>query len=332
MNSSRPGGLSGAGERMPTSELLLDTEIVDFLAMSPETWGRAAPPLASGALDPTVLEARLPGAVGLGEDILELGARDLEVLELDQEVALPADPPRFVVVADPCIKVAVAPQRSRARAGRQVAEPPSTGEAANAGLARQLVLARNQAALARAAERRSHEALYHAVGCAYDFALGAIAAPDEFARLIEGPVAEPGKIMGLVVRLVFGFDYDKTRLAEYAAVLALANRLGLARGALAPWLAQAPGGLKGAVAAERDLRRARPGAPRTDRPQLQAALARRLREFPRRELAELGSGEEEFVLILARRQPGGEIAVLGEVPPGNALLAKAANLLVGGCA
>ena len=54
--------------------------------------------------------------------------------------------------------------------------------------------------------------------------------------------------------LVFGSGYDKTRLTEYAAALSHAHRLELERGALAGYLADADGGLKGVVNAERRLR------------------------------------------------------------------------------
>ena len=58
-----------------------------------------------------------------------------------------------------------------------------------------------------------------------------------------------------VVKLVFGADYDKTRLTEYAAALSHAHRLELPRGALGDFLRGAEGGLKGVVKAERQLRR-----------------------------------------------------------------------------
>src|SRR3546814_7890889 len=57
-----------------------------------------------------------------------------------------------------------------------------------------------------------------------------------------------------IVKLVFGATYDKTRLTEYAAALdhALANML--ESHALAAYLEQYAGGLKGLV---RDMRQAR---------------------------------------------------------------------------
>jgi hypothetical protein len=124
-----------------------------------------------------------------------------------------------------------------------------------------------------------------------------------------------------VVKLVFGADYDKTRLTEYASVIAHARRLGLGAGELARFLARQPGGLKAVVQAERQLRRAEGGAlpePTRDR------LARRLRQLPARPLPPTG---EEFALVVARRTPEGEIVLLGEVAD-PALLERAARKLL----
>lgn len=60
--------------------------------------------------------------------------------------------------------------------------------------------------------------------------------------------------MTAVAKLVFGADYEKTRLAEIALALEFALGQGMARGGLARHLAFYEGGLKGLV---RDVRGAR---------------------------------------------------------------------------
>src|SRR3546814_1211886 len=67
-----------------------------------------------------------------------------------------------------------------------------------------------------------------------------------------------------IVKLVFGVDYDKTRLTEFATVLAHAQRLAVGAGALTALLDEADGGIKGIVQAERAARRpaARPDVPK----------------------------------------------------------------------
>src|SRR6185369_5099430 len=94
-------------------------------------------------------------------------------------------------------------------------------------------------------------------------ALAADKAPDDYAALLaaHGLTAQARAPLTPIVKLVFGADYDKTRLTEYATALAQARRLGLEVGALASHLAATPGGLKGVVQAERRFRRQSEGAP-----------------------------------------------------------------------
>ncbi|WP_260581107.1 hypothetical protein [Sphingopyxis sp. PET50] len=127
----------------------------------------------------------------------------------------------------------------------------------DAGLADWLALARETAERALAADSRSRSALYQAVGQAWDFALAAEAAPEEFAGLLgdAGLKAQERAPMTPLVKLVFGADYDKTRIAEYACVLGHARSEGVGRGELAAYLDRYPGGLKGLVKDERAKRR-----------------------------------------------------------------------------
>ena len=57
-----------------------------------------------------------------------------------------------------------------------------------------------------------------------------------------------------IVKLVFGADYDKTRLTEYATVLSHARRLGVEAETFGDFLDGFDGGIKGVVKAERALR------------------------------------------------------------------------------
>ena len=130
-----------------------------------------------------------------------------------------------------------------------------------------------------------------------------------------------------VVKLVFGTGYDKTRLAEYAALLDHANRLGLGRGALAPLLAGTQGGIKALVGEERRLRKAENGKPRGEA--RSEKLARKLRTMPARSIDDIPMSGAEFTLLVARRTSGGEIEILGEVHDQPALIEKAARHLAG---
>jgi hypothetical protein len=130
-------------------------------------------------------------------------------------------------------------------------------------------------------------------------------------------------------KLVFGAEYDKTRLAEYAAAIAHGQRLGLARGALADHLANAPGGLKSVVAAERRLRR---GETVADVPEIRSeprkAVARRLRKLPVQPLAAVSPDGREFALLVARRMADGAVMLLGEVSEDAALVERVAKQLL----
>jgi hypothetical protein len=197
-------------------------------------------------------------------------------------------------------------------------------------LADYLASARDLAQAAKGSEDRTRSALYAAIGRAYDFSLAAADAPDEFAELVadSGLTVQDRAPMTPVVKLVFGADYDKTRLTEYAAALGHAQRLGLGHGALASYLAEAPGGLKGVVTAERRLRRAESGKPVEARETPRETLARKLRELAPQGFGSISPEGNEFTLLVARRMPDGAVALLGEVGDDVVLLERAARKLL----
>ncbi|MBF9150808.1 hypothetical protein [Novosphingobium jiangmenense] len=197
-------------------------------------------------------------------------------------------------------------------------------------LADWLASARELALVANSSEDRTRSALYAAIGRAWDFALAAQAEPEEFAELLEdaGLTMQERAPMTPVVKLVFGADYDKTRLTEYATALTHAQRIGLGRGELAAYLSEAAGGLKGVINAERRLRREEAGKALAKRgPE---ALAQSLRALPSRKVTEIAPPEgAEFALVVVRRLENGEIVALGEVHDDAALFERAARHLIG---
>jgi hypothetical protein len=187
---------------------------------------------------------------------------------------------------------------------REVAAP---APGPDAGLDDHLAFARDCAAAARDCEQRSRAALYRALGQAYDFALAAAEHPEDYAGLlaVAGIKVQARAPMTAVAKLVFGVDYDKTRIAEFAAALSWAQREGVAPGAFAERLENTPGGLKALVQAERKARRP---APSTDA--IETARAR-LRDAGPLGFVELAvEGDSEFVLFVGRRQPDGRIAIV----------------------
>lgn len=179
-----------------------------------------------------------------------------------------------------------------------------------APLADQLMLARECAAQVRAADTRSRAALYRALARAHDFAVATMDDAEGYARLLAdaGLKGQERAPMTPIVKLVFGADYDKTRLTEFASVLAYARRTGVGHGGLLAMLDAEPGGIKGIVAAERVARR--PAA--APLPPLEARLNGLRRRKP---IAALHlDAEEEWVLLVARRDTTGAYGVVGRLP------------------
>jgi len=193
---------------------------------------------------------------------------------------------------------------------------PATAHTAGiSSLGDRLMLAQQTAAAARAADTRTRATLYRALERAHDFAAAADGDPAGYEALLDqaGIAVQLRAPMTPVVKLIFGADYDKTRLTEYAAVLSHARRLGVPPGGLAELLDRTEGGIKGVVKAERAARApaaALPADPRTlfdGRPVL-ASVALDTRAAP-----------GTFVVLVARVADGGMLDVLGRLDGHDAL-------------
>lgn len=211
--------------------------------------------------------------------------------------------------------------------------PPTLGTklGEDANLFDFLASARQLALSANASEERTRNALYTAVSRAYDFALAAKDAPEEYASLLEesGLEVQDRAPMTPIVKLVFGVDCDKTRLTEYAAVLSHAERLTLENGALADYLSEAEGGLKGVVKAERRLRREEAGKAVEPADAVRKALAKKLRALEAMTLDALANDGPEFGLVMIRRGDNGDVEVIGEIDSDVREIERAAKKLVG---
>jgi hypothetical protein len=222
-------------------------------------------------------------------------------------------------LADAATQASIAAELASARAtdtgapvwadgpGAERTEDEAEGELPATSLSHQLAVARESAAAVRAADTRSRAALYRALGRAHDFALAADADPEGYRALLAASAmkAQERAPMTAVAKLVFGADYDKTRLTEFAAVLDHARRHGVEAGALPSFLDLHVGGIKAVVAAERAARRPRGVVD----PFAQAQAELRTRPV----LAEVTlPGEGEWVVLVARRD-GDAVQVLAEV-------------------
>jgi hypothetical protein len=213
----------------------------------------------------------------------------------------------------------------------EAAVPVTASADAPTGLHDCLASARELAQTARTAEDRSRKALYDAVSRAYDFALLAEETPAEYEELIaeNGLSVQERAPMTPIVKLVFGADYDKTRLTEYAAVLSHAKRNHIGGGELAEALGSAPGGLKGVVAEERRIRREESGktpAIASDGPR--SSIAKKLRKLDGVDLDTLEGEGAEFAVVMIRRDADG-VSVLGEISDDVSLVERTARKLIG---
>jgi hypothetical protein len=169
------------------------------------------------------------------------------------------------------------------------------------GLADRLWAARETAESVKAGEGRTRAALYRALSFAYDFAVAAEQNPDEYAELLaeSGVKAQARAPMTPIVKLVFGIDYDKARLTEFAAALSYAQRQDIGLGEFQQFIERQSGGLKALVAAERQARRPEP------KPDTRGEAARaRLRLAPPISLADVPA-DAEFAVIVTRRGADG---------------------------
>ena len=171
----------------------------------------------------------------------------------------------------------------------------------DSGLADHLSAARESADVCKAADGRSRIALYRALGMAYDFAIAAKRVPDDYAEILDdaGVKAQARAPMTPIVKLVFGADYDKARLTEFAAALSYGERRQIAFGGFQSFVETQIGGLKRLVAEERDARRP---ADKVDNKSETARAA--LRAATPIALADLPTNGE-FALVLTRRGADG---------------------------
>ena len=186
----------------------------------------------------------------------------------------------------------------------------------DASLDQRLAAARSSAAAFAASEGRSRSALYGALAHAHGIATVAADAPQDYADLlaVAGITMQARAPMTPIAKLVFGADYDKTRLTEFASVLTHAARHQVGRDYLAGYLETFPGGIKGVVGAERALRR----KPAT--PDLFERIAAELRERPPLGHVDIPhTGDGEFVVLLARADANGGLDVVACVDGDKAL-------------
>ena len=307
-------------------ELLLEQEI------DPEAEPEAKPPTRSAPFFMVATSNRAPSAPGFRQ-------RPAPRMRLTNGPAKPAPGPAADTPPDP-ISTPEPALEPAAQAPVEPAPPESTVEAAPIAKRKastspeavangKLAKARSLAQTAAVQETRSHHALYDALGAAYELMHRLFAVPEYFAEILAeaGLSMQERAPMTPVVKLVFGPDYDRTRLSEYAAVLSHAHRIKLPDYALGEYLKGLEGGIRTLVRKEREARQG--STPADSEVHLLAPqIVKRLRRMPVRGFDSIAQAGEEFALVLVRRSPDGAPQVVGEVPTDKALLNRATRRVI----
>lgn len=167
-------------------------------------------------------------------------------------------------------------------------------------------------------DRGNRISLYGALSGALALYEEAVLSTAAYQTLLEGAGLKAQKRAPFTpaLKMVFGKDYDKTRLTEYAAALSFAVRNGKTSGSLVEFLTKMPGGIKGCVQQERAFKREQTGTPEYNRHQEAMETLRQASALS----ADTITTHKEFCLILARQTTGGGVELLGEADVGQTAL------------
>lgn len=161
-------------------------------------------------------------------------------------------------------------------------------------------------------EARSNVALYQALGFAHDLALRSHEEPEVYDEILaqNDIVVQQRAPMTAVAKLVFGKDYCKSRLAEYAIVLKFAHEKSMESGSLVEFLENYQGGIKALVT---DYRQAKNGKTSKAAAQNFEEILGQLRQRDDQPMDSFADLDKEFVILVARRDEDGHLSVIGKM-------------------
>ena len=220
---------------LPSEEPLAETEVDDALAAEQAAEADADP-------EELILDTEAPEPVAEVPEAVEASVE----IEPERQEILPepvAEGPEAAEVPDP---VAEEPEIAEVPAEIQP-EPeeaaPQPAPAMEGKLQSKLAEVQAKADEAREAQLRATQALHQGLSAAYDFALDAESAPEEYLRLVEaqGLKIQLRAPMAPVAKLAFNDICDAATIRQFEAVLAWALKVELPRGALLERIEQAGG-------------------------------------------------------------------------------------------
>jgi hypothetical protein len=170
------------------------------------------------------------------------------VEEAPAEEPVEPEPEVFEVEAAPEPDAETVAAEREAEPVQAIEQPKQPSSKAEGALHDKLTQVRAMADEARLAKLRANSALYEGLSAAYDFALDAEDAPEEYLRLVEtkGLKIQLRSPMKPVVKLAFDDLCDEATIKQLEAVLAWAFDQELPRGALAEKIESA-GGIAGVL-------------------------------------------------------------------------------------
>ena len=170
---------------------------------------------------------------------------------------------------------------------------------------------------------RSRQTLYDALAGALGFYEESLLAANDYQHILEEMQlkVQARAPFTPILKLIFGKEYDKTRLTEYAAALSYAWRNGQTRSSFKSFVTAHPGGIKGCVKAERRERRIAGGNREKD--QIEAAKEV-LRNRDPLDMAAIGSQvQHEYCLLIARKNTAGITEAVALAEESEAMLESA---------
>jgi hypothetical protein len=234
-------------EPEPVEEITEEANPAEELAAGPKSVagaGKAGPGFSKLLEDLAALGGFYKTSADKAEVAFPEPAANEEPLELEDEHT-PAEPEAVQETAEPVAAEAEEPAAIEEQAEEAVAEAapePVATEPVNepspvleGTLKTKLAEVRSKADEARQAKLRANAALYEGLSAAYDFALDAEGAPEEYLKLVEaqGLKIQLRSPMKPVVKLAFNGLCDDSTISQLEAVLAWALEQELPRGSLA---------------------------------------------------------------------------------------------------
>lgn len=281
--------------------------------------------------------------VDLTDDMADLGDLDdpLEALEPEQEsleasedggAAQPAEidlgEPAEVDLSEPVAALDAPDSENMSDALAPASSPAVAASSSDDELFEMLAQCQSAAADLARFDSRSRAALYETLSLGYDFHLVSQRKQEAYQELLDktGITMQSRAPVTPIIKLIFGQGYDKTRVTEYAAALGYADREGVPQGGFQGFVEGFEGGIKAMVKAERAARNFGRGNAAIDRLEAAKTVLRGRPALMTVDQAALHSrvdDDDEFVLMVARRDENGGYAVLDAVKAGKTTLEAA---------